>query len=64
LKTISKVGVGALVLMMGASLLAMRPHTADRQQAAISAAHRSSPLCQRIRAAISIIACSTRGFSS
>jgi len=39
LKTISKVGVGALVLMMGASLLAMRPHTADRQQAAISAAH-------------------------
>jgi len=39
LKTISKVGVGALVLMMGASLLAMRPHTADRHQAAISAAH-------------------------
>jgi beta-lactamase class C len=39
LKTISKVGVGALVLVMGASLLAMRPHTVDSGQAAITAAH-------------------------
>jgi beta-lactamase class C len=39
LKTISKVGLGALVLVMGASLLAMRPHGDERQQKAIAAAH-------------------------
>jgi beta-lactamase class C len=39
LKSISKLGLGALVLVMGASLLAMRPHTAERHQAQLSAAH-------------------------
>jgi beta-lactamase class C len=39
LKTISKIGVGAVVLVMGASLLAMRPHSDDRQRGTISAAH-------------------------
>lgn len=36
----NKIGLGALALVMGASLLAMRPHSAERQQRAqISAAH-------------------------
>jgi beta-lactamase class C len=39
LKTLGKVGVGALVLLMGASLLAMRPHSAEQQKAEIAAAH-------------------------
>jgi beta-lactamase class C len=39
LKTISKVGVGALVLLMGASLLAMRPHSAEQRNSKIAAAH-------------------------
>jgi len=38
-KTASKVALGALVLITGASLLAMRPHSADRQRAEISGAH-------------------------
>jgi beta-lactamase class C len=39
LKTASKLGLGALVLVMGASLLAMRPHTEDRHNKEIAAAH-------------------------
>ena len=39
LKTATKFGLGALVLITGASLLAMRPHTEDRQRQAIVAAH-------------------------
>jgi beta-lactamase class C len=39
LKTISKIGVGAVVLVMGASLLAMRPHSEERHGRAIAAAH-------------------------
>ncbi|HWC56164.1 MAG TPA: serine hydrolase domain-containing protein [Sphingomicrobium sp.] len=39
MKTISKVGVGALVLLMGASLLAMRPHSAEQRNSKITAAH-------------------------
>ena len=39
MKTASKVALGALVLITGASLLAMRPHSADRQRAEISGAH-------------------------
>jgi beta-lactamase class C len=39
LKTARKLGLGALVLVMGASLLAMRTHTADEHRAQISAAH-------------------------
>jgi beta-lactamase class C len=39
LKTASKLGLGALVLVMGASLLAMRPHTVDREKQEIVAAH-------------------------
>jgi beta-lactamase class C len=39
LKTISKVGIGALVLLMGASLLAMRPHSAEQRNSKITAAH-------------------------
>jgi beta-lactamase class C len=39
LKTINKLGFGALALVMGASLLAMRPHSEDRQRTAIAAAH-------------------------
>jgi beta-lactamase class C len=39
LKTVSKLGLGALVFLMGASLLAMRPHSADRKSSEIAAAH-------------------------
>jgi beta-lactamase class C len=39
LKTISKLGLGALVLVTGASLLAMRPHADQKKEAAIAAAH-------------------------
>ena len=39
MKTASKVGLGALVLVMGASLLAMRPHSEERQRSEIVAAH-------------------------
>jgi beta-lactamase class C len=39
LKTATKVGLGALVLAMGASLLAMRPHIEEHRRAAIAAAH-------------------------
>ncbi|HYX47063.1 MAG TPA: serine hydrolase domain-containing protein [Sphingomicrobium sp.] len=39
MKTISKIGVGAVVLVMGASLLAMRPHSEERHGRAIAAAH-------------------------
>jgi beta-lactamase class C len=39
LKTISKIGLGAVILVMGASLLAMRPRLEDRHRSAISAAH-------------------------
>jgi beta-lactamase class C len=39
LKTASKLGLGALVLLMGASLLAMRPHSDDRHRTEIVAAH-------------------------
>jgi beta-lactamase class C len=39
LKTRNKLGLGALVLLMGASLLAMRSHSDDRHHAAIVAAH-------------------------
>jgi len=39
LKTISKLGLGALVLVMGASLLAMRPQLEERQRQSVPAAH-------------------------
>jgi beta-lactamase class C len=39
LKTASKLGLGALVLVMGASLLAMRPHGEERHRSEIAAAH-------------------------
>ena len=39
MKTRNKLGLGALVLLMGASLLAMRSHSEDRHHAAIVAAH-------------------------
>ena len=39
MKTASKLGLGALVLVMGASLLAMRPHSEDRHGSEIAAAH-------------------------
>lgn len=39
MKTATKVGLGALVLAMGASLLAMRPHVEEHRRAAIAAAH-------------------------
>jgi beta-lactamase class C len=39
LKTARKLGLGALVLVMGASLLAMRTHTAEQHRAQITAAH-------------------------
>jgi beta-lactamase class C len=39
LKTISKIGVGALVLVMGASLLAMRPHSVEERHTPTAAAH-------------------------
>ena len=39
MKTASKLGLGALVLVMGASLLAMRPHTEERHNKEIAAAH-------------------------
>ncbi|MGE5564403.1 MAG: serine hydrolase domain-containing protein [Bacillota bacterium] len=39
MKTRNKLAVGALALIMGASLLAMRSHTAEQHQAQISAAH-------------------------
>ena len=39
MKTISKLGLGALVLVMGASLLAMRPHSDEHQRQAIAATH-------------------------
>jgi beta-lactamase class C len=35
----TKLGLGALVLVMGASLLATRPHSAERYQGRVSAAH-------------------------
>jgi beta-lactamase class C len=35
----TKLGLGALVLAMGASLLAMRPHSAERHPGRVSAAH-------------------------
>jgi beta-lactamase class C len=38
-KTASKFGLGALVLVTGASLLAMRPHAADRHSSEMAAAH-------------------------
>ena len=39
MKTAGKLGLGALVLVMGASLLATRTHTAEEHHAQISAAH-------------------------
>jgi beta-lactamase class C len=39
LKTIGKVGIGALVLVTGASLLAMRPTGPDRHRGNVAAAH-------------------------
>jgi len=39
LKTRNKLGLGALILVMGASLLGMRSHSADRHHAEIVAAH-------------------------
>jgi beta-lactamase class C len=39
LKTKNKIAVGVGILLMGASLLAMRPHTADHAAARISQAH-------------------------
>ncbi len=39
MRTVSKLGLGALVFVMGASLLAMRPHTEERKGAEIAAAH-------------------------
>ena len=39
MKTANKLGIGALVLFMGAALLAMRPHSADRHNAELAAAH-------------------------
>src|SRR5690348_9784818 len=39
LKTARKLGLGALALVMGASLLAMRTHTTEQHRAQISAAH-------------------------
>jgi len=39
LKTAGKLGLGALVLVMGASLLATRTHTTEQHRAQISAAH-------------------------
>ncbi|HEX5257341.1 MAG TPA: serine hydrolase domain-containing protein [Sphingomicrobium sp.] len=39
MKTRNKLGLGALVLLMGASLLAMRSHSEDRHHAEIVAAH-------------------------
>jgi beta-lactamase class C len=39
LKTATKLGLGAIGFVMGASLLAMRPHEEERQQKAVAAAH-------------------------
>jgi len=39
LKTAKKVALGAVALLMGASLLAMRPHSAEHGEAPVSAAH-------------------------
>jgi beta-lactamase class C len=39
LKTANKLGLGVLILAMGASLLAMRPHSAARQSSHLTAAH-------------------------
>ena len=39
MKTAGKLGLGALVLVMGASLLATRTHTTEQHRAQISAAH-------------------------
>ena len=39
MKTVSKLGLGALVLVMGASLLAMRPHAPEQKHGDIVAAH-------------------------
>ena len=39
MKTVSKLGLGALVLITGASLLAMRPHTDEKKEVAVAAAH-------------------------
>ena len=39
LRTASKIGIGALVLLAGASLLAMRPHSSAERQAQVNAAH-------------------------
>jgi beta-lactamase class C len=39
LKTRNKIGLGAGILLMGASLLAMRPHSPDQQAARIAQAH-------------------------
>ena len=39
MKTANKLGLAALAVVMGASLLAMRPHSAARPSAAVTAAH-------------------------
>ena len=39
MNTITKLGLGALVLLTGASLLAMRPHEDEKQSPQITAAH-------------------------
>ena len=39
MKTATKLGLGAIGFVMGASLLAMRPHEEERQQKAVAAAH-------------------------
>ena len=39
MKTITKLGIGAFVLLTGASLLAMRPHESEQHRQQIAAAH-------------------------
>jgi len=39
LQTAHKIGLGAFILLMGASLLAMRPHSASEKSARIAQAH-------------------------
>ena len=64
MKTISKVGLGALVLVMGASLLAMRPHVTNGGTRSSLPPTSNSLRFQRNRDATSIIVCSTRASSS
>ena len=66
LQTAQKIGLGAFVLLMGASLLAMRPHAASNdQRRKPTAAHlKLASLSTDIAPATSITACSTRACSN